>query len=504
MACPALLQRLNETSIKPPLFPPGIDPNLRFSLLFAGQTRELSGFESIAMIQKLSMARSLGEGLYILEKEGVKVSSYILKKLLELQAPWQSKIRVFAFAPKESLHICNFCLFIRLAGKAKDCKSAQIVFEEGMKRNFPTEIQEPIQQKDSLAGHFLMVAAKCRRMDLARIVYNDAKRDGYLGDNVISSYIQAEGKYGDFEKAQRVYEEASGKEDAKATLYAYFLIGAFKNRKVDAAEQAFRRAKETVVLECRTYIKFMRGLGELGEYFRAKRVFEEAKSLWPEVGLYNAFMKLAYENGYCDDAKEAFFEAKRRGIADSQTLAHFIFAANISRDYPALTQAFEEAMANPLFRSEWVFSAYIEAMGLKNDIEAARSAFHTAYEFGLDQPLVYLNMIIAERRMGNIQRADALFDEAIRFRIFTHWTMVSLILNAGKRKELPKAIALFEMVKKQGFLTSTICNAFINAQGRNGDVDGALQTFQLAQKKGMANDSTQKNYEKVLRRNAIS
>ena len=190
--------------------------------------------QSKQICKKIQSIKNLQDTILFLEKEKVRVDSYIYHQMLPKKAPWSCTKKLFQSIPDADKNVHLSTSFIKLAGRNGDFKAAKIVFEETKALN--------------IANAF---------------TYN--------------LFIDAAGKNGDLKAATQAFEEAKSLEIADVITYSSFIDAAGKKGDLKAATESFNEAKSLKIANTITYNSFIDVAGKNGNLEAATKVFMEAK-----------------------------------------------------------------------------------------------------------------------------------------------------------------------------------------------------------------------------------
>jgi len=140
-----------------------------------------------------------------------------------------------------------------------------------------------------------------------------------------NSYIDAAGKNGQFDEAQRAFDEAVQRKLANVVTYSSYIDAAGKNGRFDEAQRVFEAAIQERLANAVTYNSYIDAAGKNGQFDEAQRVFKAAiQERLANVVTYSSYIDAAGKNGQFEEAQRAFDEAVQRKLANDITYHVFI------------------------------------------------------------------------------------------------------------------------------------------------------------------------------------
>ena len=186
-------------------------------------------------IKLIKNTKKMSDAISILKKEKVRGCAYIYQHLLDKEAFWSCKKKLFQSIPKDSRNPQIIALFIRLAGENRDFKAAKKVYEE-------------TNARDRFNGYFtycnfIYAAGEVGNLDAAIEAFNQAKKLDFDNVSTYRSFIVAAGKNGNMKVAAEAFKESKYKVGRHIFIYLSFIDMAINNDDVKTATRVLEEAK---------------------------------------------------------------------------------------------------------------------------------------------------------------------------------------------------------------------------------------------------------------------
>jgi hypothetical protein len=347
--------------------------------------------------------------------------------------------------------------------------------------------------------------------------------------NICSDFIAIARENDRFDEMSRAFNLADTNNWLNGRAYEIYIITALNNKNFYEAKKAFNSMcanKRVNVAVVNIYINTALN----NDFNLAKEAFQRVQGYHLSVELYNKYIEMAGNNGYFNEAENAFKLAINHRLANVETYKKYMVAAGGNSQFSeekrifvfALEQGWVtiEVCENELIRalSEGVFeeakrlfrlasgyklhkdtySKYIIAAGNAFQWSEVQSAFNQSIQSQSISLGICNIYITAAFKNKQFEEAARIFNFLIEQKLANAQTYNYYIQVAGNHECFDEAERVFFLAAKGKCADVNICNSYIIVAGNNKRFDDADYVFDLIVQKKMANDESYSCYKTVL------
>ncbi|KAM7276001.1 hypothetical protein ACFE04_017867 [Oxalis oulophora] len=313
-------------------------------------------------------------------------------------------------------------------------------------------------------------------LDLAKVVYDYMRIDGYLPDNsllefLVSSFVKA----GKIDIAMKLIEEEGGSQ----VVYNNMLEALVHENQVSEAVSFFR---EHYVSKFRpdalAFNTLIKGLCRGGEMNKGLQFFKEMGSfgLFPDIITFNTIINGLCKTHQVDKGHEILMEGQLRDYCSLKTYTPIISGYSRLGKMRQASDIFNVMVNSGIKPDAIAFNFLIDGFGKIGDMTSAQSIYDKMYSVGCNPVVVTFNCLIdGYCRNGQVDQGLKLLPE-MSFKNLTPnaYTYASLTNALCKANRIHEARDLLKELKFRDFIPKPfIYNPVIDGFCKAGNVDEA-------------------------------